>query len=235
VQPPVPPLCWISDIQRSYANSFRSVWEYEEAILEEKIDWKSVIGSVCPICGVACGYRRIGDYYRTVRDLVSGRIGPVPVARFQCLGIEGHKPTFSMLPHQLVPYFQYTLESMVWSLLSWRAYWKAPESSGSAYEAAERIDETQEGASGVTSWVLRTWALVFQSWLRRMQSELSEEYDFSGVPFSKGLPLVLDELHGYFEALCRGPPGDGQGVLVCVKRHAEQRGRFVLGVPSQGR
>jgi hypothetical protein len=228
-------LCWITEIQRSYANSFRSVWEYEEAILEEKIDWKSVIGPVCPICGEACGYRRIADYYRTVKDLVSGRSGPVPVARFQCLGMEGSKPTFSMLPYQLVPYFQHTLESMVRALELWRSYWKAPESSGSAYRAAEIIDESLRGASGVTSWQLRTWALVFQSWLRRVQAELADEYDFSGVAFFEELPLVLDELHGYFGSLCRGPPGEGMGVLVCVKRHAEQRGGFVLGVPSQGR
>jgi hypothetical protein len=147
--------------------------------------------------------------------------------------MEGPKPTFSMLPYQLVPYFQYTLESMVRALLLWRGFCKDPKSTGSAYRAAEAIDESLKGESEVTSWQLRTWALVFQSWLRRLQAELSEEYDFTGVRFFDGLPLALEELQGYFAALCRGPPGDGLGVLVCAKRHAEQRGRFLLGVPSQ--
>ena len=76
------------------------------------------MGVVCPVCGKDCGYRQIKEYYRTVRELFPVQVGRVPVARFQCLGIPGRLPTFSMLPHQLVPYFQHTLESMVRTAVS---------------------------------------------------------------------------------------------------------------------
>ena len=84
--------------QLSYSNRFRSVWEYEEAKKSKKIDWRSVIGSVCPVCGVACGYREIKPYCREAREVWPPRTGMVPVARFQCMGTPGKYPTFSMLP-----------------------------------------------------------------------------------------------------------------------------------------
>jgi hypothetical protein len=140
-----------------------------------------------------------------------------------------------MLPFQLVPYFQYTVESMVRALLTWREFWKDPGKSGTAYETAQRLDDLSYGESGMTSWRLRCWALIFQGWLRRAQGELSSVYNFSSVEFHAHLPSVLDELYGYFEALSRGPPCRVEGVVSCVRKHAEKTGRFLLGAPSQER
>lgn len=168
-------------------------------------------------------------------DLVESRVGRVSVARFQCQGIPGQWPTFSLLPYQLVPYFQYTLESMVRALLVWRSFWMRPGYSGSAYYTAEVLDEERCGESGVTSWRLRFWALLFRSWLRAAQAELAREYDFATVRFAEGFPQILDELHDYFAVLSRGPPASEAGVLLSVRMHSERTGRFVLGVPSQGR
>jgi len=61
------------------------------------------------------------------------------------------------------------------------------------------------------------------------------EYDFTKVRFAGGFPQILDELHDYFAALSRGPPAREAGVLLSVRLHSEKTGRFVLGVPSQGR
>lgn len=215
-------------IQLSYSNRFRSVWEYEEAIKSKKIDWRSEIGLVCPVCGVACGYREIDPYHREARELWPPRSGMVPVARFQCRGTAGKYPTFSMLPYQLVPYHRYTLSSMIQAVLLWWEYWKDPGESGTAY----RAEQSLPGESRVTAWQLVCWLLSFRRWLLGAQWELVGRYDFSGVPFGES---VLEEVHGYFEALSRGPPGRGKAVVSCVREHAEGKGRFMFGVPSQGR
>ena len=194
-----------------------------------------MIGPVCPVCGGECGFREIDPYYREVRELWPRRSGLVPVARFQCRGKGVKFPTFSLLPYQLVPYFKYTVESMVQVLLMWREFWKAPRRPGTSYGVAVELDEAVHGESGVTSWQLTCWALVFQGWLRRAQSEQSRWYDFSSVEFHARPPSILDELYGYFEALSRGPPVFGGAVAACVREHAERTGRFLFGVPSQGR
>lgn len=190
---------------------------------------------MCPVCGGECGFREIDPYYREARELWPPRNGWVPVARFQCRGMKGKVPTFSMLPYQLAPYFRYTVESMVRALLIWCEFWKASGRPGTSYGVAVELDEAAHGESRVTSWQLHFWALVFQGWLRRAQAEQSRWYDFSSVEFHDRPPSILDELYGYFEALSRGPPGRGKAVVSCVREHGRRTGRFLLGVPSQGR
>lgn len=188
---------------------------------------------MCPICGGECGYREIEPYYREVRELWPFRSGMVPVSRFQCRGTAGRFPTFSMLPYQLVPYHRYTIGAMVQALLVWREYWKG--GSGSSYLLAAELDTEAGGESGMTSSLLRLWGLMFQRWLRRAQSELALSYDFCSVSFHGDFPSILDELFGYFESLSRGPPSRGEAVVACVHEHGRETGRFLFGVPSQGR
>ena len=202
--------------------------EYEEAFLRKKIDLRSVIGVVCPVCGAECGFRRISDYHREARELWPLRSGWVSVARFQCRGTPGRWPTFSLLPDFLVPYHKYTLKTMVMAALLWIEYWTDSEEPGTAYQ----VEQSLPGDGGVTAWRLRCWVAALRSAFSRSQSELADWFDFSGVPF--GAP-VLDELHGYFEAVSRGPPGRGDAVLACVRRYGRRTGRFLVGTPSQWR
>lgn len=187
-----------------------------------------MIGPVCPVCGGGCGYREIEPYYREVRELWPLRSGFVPVGRFQCRGKgkAGKYPTFSMLPYQLVPYHRYTLGSMVMGMLLWAQYRRDPDERGTAY----RVEQSLPGESLVTSWQLRCWQIWFHHFLCAAQAELAGLYDFSDVPFGGS---VLDEVYGYFEALSRGPPGRGEGVLSSARSYGERTGRFLLGVPSQ--
>jgi hypothetical protein len=133
-----------------------------------------------------------------------------------------------MLPYQLVPYHRYTVESMITAILLWAEYCKDPDEVGTAYQ----VEQLLPGDSRVSSWQLHCWLLAFRVGFSRAQGELFEIYDFAGVPF--GAPAIY-EVHGYFEAVSRGPPGRGEAVVSCVREHGRRTGRFLFGVPSQGR
>jgi hypothetical protein len=55
-------------IQACFVNTFSSVWEYSRAFSASEIDWASVIGPGCPVCGARCGYQEIYPYERVVVD-----------------------------------------------------------------------------------------------------------------------------------------------------------------------
>lgn len=226
-----PPGCWIDWIQLCYPNRFGSIWEYQEAFFLEEIDFLSVLGPVCPVCGVSCGFRRIVDYDRPVVELFPYKEDRVWVARFQCLGTPGRWPTFSLLPYQLLPYHKVTLASMVQALLMWREFWREERHQGTAYE----VEQELPGEAGVTSWLLRRWAAVFGVWLWRSREALKGEVMLDVTAFSQRPPEILDGLHTCFGAMCRGSPASGDGVLRFVFAHAETTRGFLLGTPSQGR
>ena len=104
----------INRIQLIYCNDFSSIWEYASAVEADSIALGAVLGDLCPACGCACGFREIEPYTRGVIELFPlYRRGRALVARFLCRAGVG---SFSLLPHQLVPYHQYTAESMVWAV-----------------------------------------------------------------------------------------------------------------------
>lgn len=223
----------MSSIQLAYHNSFRSVWEYEEAFLKEKIDWKSVIGPYCPICGESCGFRRIADYDREVRELWPPRSGRGLVARFQCRG-QRIGATFSMLPHQLIPYHLYTVETILKALLLWWEFTRDSDVSGTAYEVEQSLPEE----SRVTSWQLRKWLMVIRHGLLSAHSELAGRYDFSSVPSSsRGVEFafVLETVRAYLEVISRGPPVRFSAVLTALQIYGQITGRMLFGCPSQSR
>jgi hypothetical protein len=82
-----------------------------------------VIGPVCPICGKRECYRRITPYFRYAIELFP-EFGKqrIPIARFLC---RNKRRTFSLLPIQLIPYFQYTLCAVIGTLLLGLGYRQA--------------------------------------------------------------------------------------------------------------
>lgn len=220
----------MSSIQLVYTNSFRSIWEYEEAFFSEKIGWKSVIGPYCPVCGESCGYRELTEYYRWVEELWPEEKGEVPIARFQCLG-KHMGETFSMLPHQLIPYQRYTVETILKALLLWRAYARNPGVSGTAYGMVQ----TLSGETNVTPWQLRKWLVVIHLGFISAHGELSTRYDFSEVPREGGVRGHLETVHGYMAAFSRGPPAEVSTVMMALKIYCQITERFLFGRPSQSR
>jgi hypothetical protein len=218
------------NIQLAYHNSFRSVWEYEEAFLKEKIDWKSVIGPYCPVCGESCGYRILTEYCRRVIELWPPREGMVPVARFQCRGTHIGR-TFSMLPYQLIPYHLYTVETIVKALLLWREYSCDDEFSGTSYE----VEQSLPVQSRVTSWLLQKWLAVIRHGFLAAHGELSQRFDFSLVPREPDIEGHLDTVYGYLVSICRGPPVLMSAVMMALKIYCQIADRFLFGCPSQSR
>lgn len=220
----------MSSIQFVYLNSFRSVWEYEEAFLSEKIDWKSVIGPYCPICGGNCGYRELTEYYRRVIEQWPPREGMLPVARFQCRGRKTGR-TFSMLPSQLIPYHLYTVETIVKALLLWREYSHDAEFSGTSYE----VEQSLSSESRVTSWLLRKWLAVILHGFLAAQGEMSQRYDFSSIRREAGTAAYLDTVYGYLASISRGPPVLMSAVMMALHIYCQMTERFLFGCPSQSR
>jgi hypothetical protein len=180
------------------------------------------------VCGSSCGFRRIDPYERTVIELFPAyRRGRVLVARFQC---RPQKRTFSLLPHQLVPYHQYTAESIVW------AVWFVAHLShvGSSTPWSEAMNALPSEAD-VTAWLLRCWLYLLRGGLRRGHSALSTWADLSRVCTGRRVVDHLWEVHAYLAALgIRAPPPEVR-LTPTLMQYGLREQRFLLGVPSQER
>ena len=106
-------------IQIPYRNRFSSIWEYERSFLAGEIDFFSYLGPECPVCSSRDCYRPMEPYWRYTVDLYPFQKRRIPVARFLC---KRKGCTFSLLPEQLIPYVQYTVDAVVRTILLVLAY-----------------------------------------------------------------------------------------------------------------
>ena len=136
-----------------------------------------------------------------------------------------------MLPHQLIPYQRYTVETILRALLLWREYSREREAPVSAY----RMVQTLSGETGVTPWQLRKWLLVIRHGFLAAQGELCARYDFSSISRTDSIPGCLETVHGYVAAFSRGPPLQVSAVLTVLHLYGQITGRFLFGRPSQSR
>ena len=107
-------ISFFNNIQLPFPNTYRDIWEYQNAFFEKRIDFHRFIGAQCPLCGKEGCYRQIKEYYRFAIELFPFKKAKVPIARLLC---KTTQRTFSLLPHQLIPYCQYTLAAMTQTLL----------------------------------------------------------------------------------------------------------------------
>lgn len=216
-------------IQLIYCNSFPTIWEYARAMEEQSIDWDGVLGHRCALCGRACRFRQITAYSRRVVELFPEfRDSTLQVARFQCQGPA--KLTFSMLPHQLVPYHQYTAESIAW------AVWFVAELNGAEVPAPwDRALGRLPADANVTPWLLRCWLVLLLRGLRRGHAVLSRWVELRQMRSGEDLAGQLAELVGYLSAFdARAPPPPGVLPSILGRYGSTQR-QFLLGAPSQHR
>jgi hypothetical protein len=216
-------------IQLPFTNRFNTIWEYKKSFLAGQIDFISFIGSACPLCGEENCYRKITPYWRNAIDLFPEfKEAFIPVARFLC---RKHRRTFSLLPTQLIPYYQYTVHAVTGALLLGL---KCRESGYQGFHgAAAQIDAD----SRLTPWLVAYWLMVVVRWLRRAHHILRLWYDLSGIR-SMERRRAWDEAADYF--FCLGWKVKIEVLLwslleTTVNRYSRTTKFFLFGTSSQER
>jgi hypothetical protein len=139
----------IPNIQYQFDNTFANICEYKAQF--SNINFQDYIGKKCIICGQENCYTQIKEYYRYAIDLFPFQKEKVPVARFLC---NKTGKTFSLLPNQLIPYCQYTVDSMIGTLL--KVYHFQTIGQKGYYAATLELDPD----CSVTPYLIVTWAML---------------------------------------------------------------------------
>jgi hypothetical protein len=214
-------------IQIPFTNTFGTIWEYKESFLAGQIDFTSFIGPICPVCGEKHCYREITPYWRYAIELFPEyKKERIPVARFLC---RGRGKTFSLLPIQLIPYFQYTVQAVIGALLLALMSWESGQRG--FYGATVRVDPD----SRATPWLVTYWFMVVLRGFRHAHAALMRWYDLSGIRSLENNG-EWEEAAGYFSCL-----GWKAGIVqwaqiqTPVACYSRQTSCFLFGVPSQWR
>jgi hypothetical protein len=150
----------------------------------------------------------------------------VPIARFLC---RRQGRTFSLLPIQLIPYFQYSLRAVMGTLLLGWGYWQLGQQG--FWGASVEVDPE----SLVTPWLVAFWLITILRGLRRGHPLLRRWYDLTGISSFKRT-VLWEEAAGYFLALGLKPKINWIRLLMdLVGRYSRATHQFLFGVPSQQR
>jgi hypothetical protein len=214
-------------IQLPYPNTHESIWEYKESFLSGQIDFFSFLGLTCPVCGKQDCYREITPYWRYAIDLFPEfKKERVPIARFLC---DKRKRTFSLLPSQLIPYFQYTVNALIGTLLLGLQCRQMGQKG--FHGASVAVDPD----SLVTPWLIACWLAVVVIGLRRAHGVLRRWYPLTEIRSSHS-SAAWEEAAGYF--LCFGwhlKTRWGPPLQSLVNRYSRNARLFLFGTPSQSR
>jgi len=209
-----------STIQLPYINRFESIEQYQKVLSYGRIDFASVIGPVCPICGKAQCYREISPYRRNAIDLFPGfRKERIAIARFLC---RRRKKTFSLLPIQLIPYMQYSASAVIGTLIVGLKHWKKGEKGfwGAFIEA--------DPESLLSPWLVFGWLKMVEAALRRCHRSLCRWYKLSTISTVAGR---WQNIKGYFHAFGWTERFSDLRDHIC--RYSRATGDFLFGNPSQ--
>jgi len=185
------------------------------------------IGSICPICGDPDCYQEIDPYWRYAIDLFPEfRKEQVPVARFLC---QKYRSTFSLLPIQLIPYFQYTVNAVIGTLFLGVSRWQMGQTGFCGAEVSVDPD------SNVTAWLVFCWLMVVVRGLRRGHAELMLFYELSRIQtYETGAPW--QEFLDYFVVFgINSETTWGPQLHIFLYRYSHRTKLFLFGTPSQYR
>ena len=182
---------------------------------------------MCPICGDLDCYRQIPCYWRYAIELFPQlQKKRIPVARFVCRkkGI-----TLSLLPIQLIPYFQYTVSAVMGTLLLGLGCWHRGQQGFFGASVAVHPD------SYVTPWLVVCWLAAALRGFRRAHAVLGRLYDLSGIR-TVGGTVAWEEVRGYFLAFGWKPETRwGPLVRTLLHRYSRTTRQFLFGRTSQQR
>jgi len=185
------------------------------------------IGSACPICGDLDCYEEIDPYCRYAIELFPEfKKQQVPIARFLC---QKYGNTFSLLPTQLIPYFQYTVSAVIGTLFLGVSCWRMGQTGFCGAEAS--VDPE----SNVTAWLVICWLMMVVTGLRRGHAELMRVYELGCIQTSEtGAPW--QEFADYFVVFGIAPETKWRPLLhALLYRYSHTTRLFLFGTPSQYR
>lgn len=179
----------------------------------------------CPICGGEDCYRPMAPYWRYVIELFPEfKKKRVPIARYLCCR---HRKTFSLLPIQLIPYFQYTVGAVVGALFFGIGCWQMGQKG--FHGALVKLDEV-DPESLVTPWLIACWLATVVQGFRRGHTALRQFYNLDAMHTS----VAWKEAAAYFTAFSLKT--DRPSLLMdLVYRYSRATGQFLFGTPSQYR
>ena len=180
------------------------------------------------MCGKEHCYREITPYWRYATELFPVfKKKRIPIARFLCRNRGG---TLSLLPIQLIPYFQYTVGAVLGTLL---LGWGCRQMGQRGFHGASLGVDPD---SLLTPWLVACWLTVVLRGFRRAHALLSRWYDLSRIrtPRRSG---VWEEVSGYLVSLGWEPEIRwGPSLLqTLLNRYSRRTRLFIFGTPSQHR
>jgi hypothetical protein len=185
------------------------------------------LGARCPICGREDCYRPMAPYWRYAIELFPEfKKRRISIARFLC---RNRRKTFSLLPIQLIPYFQYTVGAVLGTLFLGMECWGKGQKG--FYGASEEVDPE----SLVTPWLITCWLAAVVQGLRRSHPELRRVYPLEAIgTLERG--KGWQEAAAYFVAFGYKPKGEALVLLMdVVGRYSRRTSQFLIGTPSQYR
>jgi hypothetical protein len=137
--------------------------------------------------------------------------------------------TFSLLPIQLIPYFQYTVSAVIGALLLGYGSWQGGRQG--FFGASVAVDPD----SDVSPYLLVCWLKVMLRGLRRAHAVLRERYDLSAVRSVHGA-MPWKEAGTYFLAFGWKPGAPWVTLLYgLLRRYSRDTAQFLFGTASQHR
>jgi len=215
-------------MQLPYVNRLETIWEYEKLFLSGQIDFCSSIGERCPICGGINCYQAMAPYWRYAIELFPEfKKKRIPIARFLC---RQRRKTFSLLPIQLIPYFQYTVGAVVGALLLGTECWQNGQKG--FYGASEEVDPE----SLVAPWLITCWLAAVVRGLRHGHPELRRLYPLDGIGIPEKAAKGWQEATDYFVAFGLKPRRDYDVLLMdLLYGYSWRTDQFLFGTSSQYR
>ena len=151
----------------------------------------------------------------------------IPIARFMCCR---RRKTFSLLPIQLIPYFQYTVSAVIGTLLLGMGCWQKGQRG--FYGASVVVDPE----SLLTPWLIAYWLVAVISGFRRGHGVLRRFYSLDGLRTLRSRDGAWEEVAGYFMAFGLRPKVDGSPHLMdLLYGYTRRTSQFLFGRPSQHR
>jgi hypothetical protein len=150
----------------------------------------------------------------------------IPIARFIC---RKRGKTFSLLPIQLIPYFQYTVGAVIGTLLFGIGCWQKGQKG--FHGASLEVDPE----SLVTPWLITCWLVAVVQGLRHGHFALRQFYSLDGIHIPNRV-RTWEEVAPYFAAFGLKSKVHWYPLLMdLVERYSRRTGQFLFGTPSQYR